>query len=110
MRVRRLGAAKEWNCVESTRYPRAMILSIGTAMLATNTTIDSGQDPDVHRYTTPLRIVSFWAPKRELVYITGRALAGRYSTMAAISSAHVREIAAGFLLCIVAPHRGQATA
>src|SRR5258705_12165923 len=95
MRVRCCNIASERRCVEITRNMIAMILSIGTAMLAMNTMMAKGQEPDVQRYTTPLRIVSFSEPNSELVFITGSMFAGMYSTIAAIRNAHVRAKLAG---------------
>jgi hypothetical protein len=45
-------------------------------MLAMNTITAKGHDPDVQRYTTPLKIVSDCAPNKELVCMIGKTLAG----------------------------------
>ena len=85
----------------------ARILSIGTAMLAMKTTTASGHEPEVQRYTTPVRIVSFCAPNSELVSIIGSMLAGMYRIIAAIRNAHVRARLSGLRKCRCAPQRGQ---
>lgn len=48
----------------------------GSITLAKNTTAASGHEPDCHRNTTPLMMVSSWLPSSEVVTIIGSRLAG----------------------------------
>src|SRR5215472_2519468 len=109
MRVRCSGSHVQRRCVVHVRYESPRIFSMGTAMLAMNTSSASGQEPDTHRYTTPLMIVSFCVPNSELVSMTGSTFAGIYSTIAAMRNAHVRERLATLRICSALTQRGQLT-
>src|SRR2546430_5599847 len=56
--VRSCGRHMERRCTEMRSTVRESIFAPGTRMLATNTITASGQEPEVHRYTTPLMIRS----------------------------------------------------
>jgi hypothetical protein len=58
------------------RNVRASSFALGTRMLAINTMTARCHEPEVQRYTTPLKIVSDWAPNKELVCIIGKTFAG----------------------------------
>jgi len=78
-------------------------------MLAKNTSAAKGQEPLVQRYTTPLKIVSRSRPNTVSVFMTGKAFAGIYMIMAAISRAQVRTTLLCLRTCSGAPQRGQCT-
>ncbi len=89
-RVRSPRAAAEPRWVVTSIQTRSASFSMGTAMLATNTSRASGHMRYSTSSCTPPRMVLGWPRPRRTTVITGRKLAGTYSMAAAASRAQQR--------------------
>ena len=107
--VRSLGRHIQRNFTLSSSQASASILSIGTVMLAKNSSSATGTSPEANRTFTPLMIVSGSPCPSHTIVDTGNTLAGMYRIIDAISSEQGVDVSADIVASLDLKFDGEGT-